>query len=636
MPKLVQTKFDGIIPRISDRLLPDTNAITAHNCDLEAGNLRTLKDALAVEALSSSTKQGLYRYRGNFLTFDTDVDVVQGPFADDQYERIFYTQESGKPQVRGVLNGAEVQFDLGIPKPTKLITAVAQQKTSTSWTREWHGYYEEPDATQKDATTFTEGTDITVDQPGKTYVLNEIPAREEASSQATYILYFDAYDASGSLMGRCYPQISAYSNNTDFYLDGAKVTGQQTIDGSELTLELSYDTSRASDYEIDRYYVYTFVSAFGEEGRPSNPSALVSVDPTQDAKLTGMDASISGTHNITKKRIYRTVTGNAGTAYQFVAELDLGTSTYVDSISDTDTAEVLPSTGWNQPDEELQGIVSVPGEFLAGFSGRSIKMCVPGQPHAWPDDYQYEVDYDIVGLGVSGNTVIVCTTGVPYLLIGIHPDSMTLQKIALPQSCASKRSIFQLRNLVGYASPDGIVLFTGSHGELVTSNIWDREDWQNLAPSSMIAGVHDDRVFLFGSTQTIIFDPDFNRSKIVTIDADAQAVYNDIEADTLYYIWGDMIYEWAGDTTEQTLIYRGKNFEFPNPLDWSCARVNAVGYPLTLRLYANDIKVIEYTVNSDVAFRLPKHRREKRWSIEVESRYDINEVSVATSMGEIA
>ncbi len=635
MPKILQTKFDGIIPIISNRLLPETNAVIAHNCDLLAGNLRPLKEPLSVETLTTSDAKGLYRYRSSFLTFGKETNVAEGPFADDQFERIYYTQKSDSPKMRGVLDSVESIFDLGIPKPTKPIVATAQQKESTSWTRTWHGYYEEPDATQKDATTFTEGTDVIEVEAGKSYELGTIPERNEASSSATFILYFDAYDSSGSLMGRVYPQISAYSNNTDFYLDGAKVTGQQTTD-TKITLELSYDTSRASDYVIDRYYVYTFVSAFGEEGRPSEPSALVAVDPTQDAKLTGMDTFLSGTHNITKKRIYRTVTGNAGTAYQFVAEISFGASTYTDGISDTDTAEVLPSLGWNMPPSDLMGLVNVPGEILAGFVGKSVRLCVPGQPHAWPDSYAYEVDYEIVGLGVSGNTIVVCTTGVPYLLVGIHPESMTMQKVALAQSCVSSRSIFHLRNLVGYVSPDGVVLFTGSHGEMLTGGIWDRGDWQELSPENMIAAVHDDRVFLFGGSQSIIYDLDRNRSKIVTTDTNAQAVYSDVEADKLYYISGAEIFEWAGGSESKTILYKSKEYEFPQPIDWSTARVNSDGYPVTLKLYGNGSEILSYTVSSNVAFRIPKHRREKRWAYAVESKFIVNEISIGTSMGDIA
>ncbi len=36
------SQFQGEIPRISDKLLPDTNATSAINCDLDSGNLKPI------------------------------------------------------------------------------------------------------------------------------------------------------------------------------------------------------------------------------------------------------------------------------------------------------------------------------------------------------------------------------------------------------------------------------------------------------------------------------------------------------------------------------------------------------------------------------------------------------------------
>ncbi|MDX8384677.1 MAG: hypothetical protein R8M45_11390, partial [Ghiorsea sp.] len=69
-------------------------------------------------------------------------------------------------------------------------------------------------------------------------------------------------------------------------------------------------------------YVYTYVSAIGEEGAPSPASALVDMVSTAlSVDLSGLSGVPTGAYNITSKRIYRAASSLSGAEFQFVAEI---------------------------------------------------------------------------------------------------------------------------------------------------------------------------------------------------------------------------------------------------------------------------------------------------------------------------
>ena len=140
-----------------------------------------------------------------------------------------------------------------------------------------------------------------------------------------------------------------------------------------------------------RAYVYTWVSAYGEEGPPSPPAVkqgaqadswtVQCYSPTTDQALN---------RNITGIRIYRSVTSSQGIAtYFFVTELTLPTTQYIDSISDeiVTANNQLSTTGYTPPPTDLKGMIMMPNGMIAGFTDKEIYFCEPYLPHAWPVAY---------------------------------------------------------------------------------------------------------------------------------------------------------------------------------------------------------------------------------------------------------
>jgi hypothetical protein len=628
-------QFGGMIPRTAPHLLSDTIAQVARNCTFIRGNLTPLRENAVAVADIPETRKSIYLHEGEWLSWDTDVNVVKSPSMQDDYRRIYFTGD-GTPKVRGNLNGETKLWDLGIAAPASALTITVVGKQATSWSRVWHGFYEESDGSQVDLVDLAEGVDVSETTGGQIYRLATIPAKVTASSTAKFVLWFDAKDANGNLIGRVYPQHSMARDTTSLYINGAVVTANEVDDtsGTGTTVTLTYDTSNAKNYTTDRVYVYTFLSVWGEESAPSPISAMVSVDPTQDAVLYGFPTTAP--ENVTDIFIYRTVTGSAGTEYQYVDRITVGTITYVDRKTDGDAGEILPSTNYTTPKADLSGLIACPGGFLAGFSANTVYFSQPYQPHAWPEEYGIPIPHDIVGLGVSGNSVIVMTTTQPYLIVGNSPASMGVVLIPFDQACVAKRSICTYANTVVYASPDGLVSIDNGNASLISERWYTRDEWQALNPASMIIATRDNLLHVFHATGSLLFSLLPEGSNLAETDDIVAGTVADPITDSLYMIQGGAIRAWDAGDTNRTARWRSKPFIMPRLAAFAAGKVDADAYPVTVRAYGDGALLLEFTVNQNRVFRLPALRPSLKWEMEIETAAAVNMIFIGGSMAEVA
>jgi hypothetical protein len=245
---------------------------------------------------------------------------------------------------------------------------------------------------------------------------------------------------------------------------------------------------------VTRAYVYTFLTTFGglvEESGPS-PASLVNWQLGQTISVSGFSPAPADTP-VTGIRIYRTVTGTAGSIYEWVADVGIGGS-YGDSLTDAQIPGApLPSATWVPPPDNLKGLISIGNGVLAGFVGNTLYFSEPYKPHAWPVQYTLTFPAQIVGLGMAGAQVVVATEQFPWLVTGTAPGNMTQTPITIYEPCVSKRSI--VSDLTGclYASPNGIVGISSIIQGVITDKLIEREAWQSFNPSTMIGSIYDGR-----------------------------------------------------------------------------------------------------------------------------------------------
>lgn len=336
-----------------------------------------------------------------------------------------------------------------------------------------------------------------------------------------------------------------------------------------------------------RAYIYTFISAYGEEGSPSPPTNAVG--NTGSWVITGFDTSISdgASRNITTKRIYRTVTGAVSTEFYFVADIPLATTTFTDTASDTTIASnnVLPSLTWTPPPTTLKGITSHPGGFLVGFSGRDLWISQPYQPHAWPIQYVQTMQTEIVGVAIYANVIIVTTTSHPYFAEGMSPLNLTFQKMDSIDPCISRRSMATTLNGVYYSSPQGIVVATGSKTELATFSLFTREEWQNqFSPTTVQAVPYGVQYIAFDTSDAgFIFSPVDQNSPLTTLDrfSNVSAIQIDQYSGDVYLIQGNQVRLWdPPESIPYTYTWQSKQFDLPNPVNMGAFRLKFNAVPI--------------------------------------------------------
>lgn len=390
-----------------------------------------------------------------------------------------------------------------------------------------------------------------------------------------------------------------------------------------------------------RAYVYTFVSILDEEGPPSLPR-LVDGSATGAFTISGMDTAPPKAGAVYKaKRIYRSVDGTGGTAaYRFVAEIPLSQDTYLDAVPEDQIGEVMVTTDYDPPPETMRGLTSLPNGILAAFDGLDVLFCEPFLPYAWPRKYRLTVDYPIVGLGAFGGSLLVLTTGVPYLITGVDPDSMSMEKTELDQACVSKRSIVEAGGAVIFASQDGLVSIGVGGTKILTAEQFKQEEWTLLQPETIEAEYTDGRYIANTATGGFLIDVD---GEFIRFTNNATAGYRDQSKDTLYQAVGGAIvkfnrgaalpYVWQSKLVQQTGY----------PLAAWC-RVDADSYPVTFTIRADlevaagqPAKTLTYTktVNDHRPFRLPApSSRPRQFDITIAGTNAVRYVALADAATE--
>ena len=420
----------------------------------------------------------------------------------------------------------------------------------------------------------------------------------------------------------------------------------------------------------DVSYVYTFVTAFGEEGPPSSPSSIIQLDDTQTTTLSlPTSDQPSGNYNFgsgAKKRIYRSNTGSTNTQFQFVGEVVYTATSFDDLLDADELGEVLPSATWIgppddntslYPDGPLKGLISLAQGTMAGFTGKRFCLSEPFLPHAWPIGYRITTEEDIVAIASTANGVAALTDGQPYFITGTEPSAMTAVRIDLAQACVNVNSVVDMGNYVLYAGPDGLCILESASGSVITAGLVSVKQWNaDYYPTTIRAFRHEGTYVAFHANGGWVFDPraDENALSTLTISAEVRGGYMNPKDGELYIIVGNKIKKYRGSTTSKTATFKSKKYVTPAPVSMSWVSVHANEYPATVKVYGDGALLAHYTLtksgstytqattvpsgisNATLAepiMRMPAVVAQE-WEVQVEGT-DINEFCLAQSMEEI-
>lgn len=432
------------------------------------------------------------------------------------------------------------------------------------------------------------------------------------------------------------------------------------------------DASGSGTTEV-RAYVFTYVTAFGEEGPPSNP--IVETGKVDDVWQLTFPAvgSDNNQRNITLRRVYRTVSGSQGdTNFYLVVELPIATLTYDDEVEGTIVVAqgLLESTTWVSPPETLEGLINMPNGIVAGFTGRDVYFSEPYRPHAWPVEYSVSVEHPIVGLGVVGTTLVVLTEGVPVSLQGIHPDSMAMSKYPNIAPCLSPGSIVSTPVGVFYNGPDGLMVAAGNQVTLITENIISKRKWADEYDPKNMRAVWYKQAYLampFDGTMRgfVVHTQDIKKAitRIPMPDATADNILLDPWTGEPFFIMNGFFYLWDSVDTDARMVYTWKSKEYhlnkpsnfaalkiyfdsipensqsENADPWAQASLDLLPIDVTgkLNLYADRVLVWTRNFSSMTGelMRLPNGYKAEIYQLEVIGRVRVDSIQMATSVKEL-
>jgi len=441
----------------------------------------------------------------------------------------------------------------------------------------------------------------------------------------------------------------------------------------------------------DVSYVYTFVTAYGEEGPPSTPSTTTEFTPSTQTATISIPSygGASSAINFSKKRLYRSNTGSTNTTFQFVKEVPYATTSTTDSAAAATLGEVLPSSTWIgppddntslYPDGPLKGLTPIANGVFAGFTGKRLCLSEPYLPHAWPISYRITLEEDIVAIGTTANGVVCLTNGKPYFVTGVDPSAMSALQIDLAQACVNRNSVVDMGEYILYAGPDGLCAVSGTEGRVVTKGLISPEQWNaDFKPSTIKAFLYEGTYVAFyedGSDHKgWVYDPRADEAAISTLTTEytVYAGWSDLQSGKLYILdaanstANKRVREYRGSTTDVNKSqWKSKKYVVPQPVSMAWVGVYADSYPLPtnsdfadvlqIKVWADDTLIADYhlsyasnlsvyqqhlnTPSGSLAqlrepiMRLPAVVA-RQWEVEVQSTQPVREICLSQTMDEI-
>ncbi|MGY8872229.1 MAG: hypothetical protein ACKVJE_17470 [Pseudomonadales bacterium] len=433
------------------------------------------------------------------------------------------------------------------------------------------------------------------------------------------------------------PKMAAVTNATSGVAPYPNTHYELGVPAPDSILAVTGSGGDEPDTVLSAVYAYSYVTGFEEEGPLSGPSTIVNrwdIDETGNGwvDLTIPSINVTG-RNITKVRIYRSEDGGE---YNIVADVVAGTGIYRDSVGTSQLLLTAVSIEWDIPNPAMIGLSLVPGGGLAGFFDNVLCFSEPGYPHAWPIAYRITLPDDIVGIAVSAVGIVVCTKGMPWLVVGSTPSAMDAVKIETPQACVSKRSIVDMGDYVIYASPDGLVAIGAGGADIITKNVLDRDVWKAGKPESLHAYRESDRYVGFYKNSETQSSFAFSAERgFELMSGWASAAFYDAQLDTLYLTNGSMLDEFDGGSYRE-FTYRSGIDEVQPGTSFSCIKVIADSYPIPVSMYADGVLAFTVPVISNVVQRLPAgFNYAREWEVEVKASVEVFSIQVASSPSEL-
>lgn len=597
--------FVGTAPKYDDEHLPDGYSVTSHNTKVDDGILEPWALPVSMGTTGRPDTNSMFKYREEWFTWDKVTYAVKAPLKNDNYDYVIIASDGQEPRVAHNLNAEEgsgpypaVTYPLNVPVP-KGITDV-EVSDAENWHKE-----------------VFEGEDGQVTVP------------------------------------------NGYA-------------GTEDIDGDGIVGMMPYDEPSAVEYDYSEVaYSYCYVDAWGRLSALAPPTELIELREWQYTNTTattltfpaipdGVIANdpVRGAQG--SIRIFRTNTAASGTGvYQFVAEIPITETEYTDSMYSGDLLDAPLNEAWvGAPDTNtelypsgaLKKVAIMGSDILVGHNKRILCFAEPEAFYAWPVNYYKVFQEDIVTIQPAGANLVVLTTGVPYVVQGVHPDSMDASRLADPVPCSSERGVTEVAGAVYFTSDTGLHRIEGYSIANVSGGFIDNNKWREYDPSTMILANYDNKVFVHCPTagETLVFDALDKNAGIRTVDLQATGFVQLEASNDLAYVDKNSQELMLFDSSNEGWLpteWVSKTYLFNDPVTFNIAKVRANKFPVEVTIsydhaLTGEEKSYTKLVESPMFFYLPFNARAHRWRAKVTAiseaaRLEIRDIQLAQSPEEL-
>ena len=338
-------------------------------------------------------------------------------------------------------------------------------------------------------------------------------------------------------------------------------------------------TGTGSGDVITTSVLYTFVNTFGEEGNRSEVTATFDMQNGQVITYSNLNGQSAANqiaiddYALAATRIYRLSEGE----FKFVAEVQVGTEVFVETVGDITLAEVFTTDDFNPPPSNMDGLHLMSNGIALGFvaADNLVYASEPFNINAWP--YFFPVGSKPVAISSYDNNAVVTTEAYPEVAAVNDPRNIIPTVLTYRQPNVAKRSLVQAQGGVMYASTDCIFYIGRGGGKDLTRQWADFKDWQEYAPATMISAYRDGQYVAFHKGakegQALILDTREPNAVFRQLTQTASATFVEPGTDDLYVVDGTEIRHLEASDTPLTYRWRSKTFGDGSPFALTSRRV---------------------------------------------------------------
>ena len=418
---------------------------------------------------------------------------------------------------------------------------------------------------------------------------------------------------------------------------------------------------------IDRVYLYTFVTEWGEESMPS-PSASISVPPDADfvrVKIDKGNPEIEG-REFAHIRVYRSVTGAAGGQLYFLVDIPFdqalvdGFTVYEDSQQSKVVAlnDSIQSWVYEAPPDGLRGARVHPSGSIVAFKGRDVYFSEAYRPHAWPSEWKLTMADEVVAVEILAQMIIVLTKSHPVIVYGERAEALGMMSYSFPMPCLSYGSVVAFPDAIFYASTDGLVAFSQNGPRLMTQKLLTKTQWQGEYRPAEINGARFENRYIgfWPDGNGFLVERSGRNSSIVQLTGfpPNSAASNDLYNDDVHMVSGNTVLRFSSDQTSKVdYVWRSKEFVSPRKMNfaafmaffddddasdggcmidpntgvWACGTWDEISpihdgkfdrrKEVLVKVYADGHKVFEGAVRNQEFVRMPSGFKAYTWYLEI-------------------